>query len=96
MGRKSRLKGGCRQDCLPHIAIRFPGIMSDASRRITNPPQVANLPHMAARRKLGTEEIVAAREDLQYSSHLAALTSGSSDRRSFCTARNTLCLAAPG
>src|SRR5205823_5931280 len=28
--------------------------------------------------------------------HLAVLTKGSSARRSFCTARNTLCLAAPG
>jgi len=35
-----------------------------ASRRITNPPQVDHLPHMAARRKLGTGKIVAAREDL--------------------------------
>src|SRR5207245_4480866 len=28
--------------------------------------------------------------------HFAGLTNGSSARRSFCTARNTLCLAAPG
>src|SRR5580658_7421630 len=28
--------------------------------------------------------------------HRAVLTSGSRDRRSFCTARKTLCLAAPG
>jgi len=39
-----------------------------ASRRITNPPQVTNLPHMAARRKLGIGKIVAAREDLNGSS----------------------------
>jgi len=38
--------------------------MCAAGRRITNPPQVANLPHMAARRNLGTGEIVAAREEL--------------------------------
>jgi len=38
--------------------------MRAAGRRITNPPQVTNLPHMAARRKLGTGIIVAAREDL--------------------------------
>jgi len=37
--------------------------MSAVGRRITNPPQVDNLPHMAARRKLGTAEIIAARED---------------------------------
>jgi len=35
-----------------------------AGRRITNPPQVDILPHTTARRKLGTGEIVAAREDL--------------------------------
>jgi len=35
--------------------------MSAARRRITNPPQVANLPHMAARRKLGTGKIGATR-----------------------------------
>jgi len=38
--------------------------MSAAGRPINNRPQVANLPHMAARGKLGTGEIVAAREDL--------------------------------
>jgi len=37
--------------------------MSAAGRRITNPPQVTNLPHMAARRKLGTGKIVAARDE---------------------------------
>jgi len=42
---------------------RVPGIVRGAGRRITNPPQVDNLPHMAARRKLGTGEIVAGRED---------------------------------
>jgi len=45
----------------------FSGIMYAAGRRITNPPDPegtpANLPHMAARRKLGTGEIVAARDE---------------------------------
>jgi len=33
--------------------------MIAAGRRINNPPQVNNLPHMAAGRKLGAGEIVA-------------------------------------
>jgi len=37
--------------------------MSASGRPINNRPQVANLPHIAARRKLGTGDFVAARDE---------------------------------
>jgi hypothetical protein len=69
IARKSRLKGGCRQDCLPHIAasrkrtIIGPGRFSGGrGGPIANRPQVANLPHMASASSLPLHKIVAARE----------------------------------
>jgi hypothetical protein len=53
-GRVVMLKAGCS---LPRIAAsrklfgRFSGIVLAAGRRIDNPPQIANLPHIVASRK---------------------------------------------
>jgi len=62
---ESRLQPGLAapQSSKPQTVWAFSGIMSAAGRRITNPPQVTNLPHMSARRKLGAGEIVAARDE---------------------------------
>jgi len=48
----------------PQTVQRFSGIVRAPGRPINNRPQVANLPHMAARHKFGTGKIVATREDL--------------------------------
>ena len=64
----SRLKAGCSQDWLPHLAPgplmvqEFSGSVRRPGRPINNRPQVGNLPHIIARRRLGTGRIVAARD----------------------------------